>query len=117
MAGNKNVTRALHHRYADNLKYNCLVGATHWEQSGLDKELPGAKPQFFFAPTQIKKRTEEWGRDGLMMRIGEAWFPFVITTEQWLQVARHTGQEAVGATYARVLAGKCAPEEGQILSI
>ena len=34
---------------------------------------PGPAPEFFFAPTQIAKRTTDWGREELDRRIGEAW--------------------------------------------
>lgn len=117
MAGNREVVTRLHTHYADNMKYNCVVGATHWDQGGRDKDLPGATPQFFFAPSQIKKRSGDWGRAGLMQRIGEAWVPFVRTTDDWLSVVRQYGADAIERTYDNVLHGKCAPNEGQVLSL
>lgn len=116
MAGDREVIGRLHRHFEHNMKYNCTVGATHWDRGGRDKDLPGAMPQFFFAPAQIKKRSDEWGRAGLMQRIGEAWMPFVRTSDNWLKVVRHHGQDAIARIYAQVVAGGCAPNEGQILS-
>lgn len=117
MAGDRDLTRRLHQHFGDNMKYDCVVGATHWDRGGRDKDLPGATPQFFFAPTQIKKRSDEWGRPALSQRIGEAWLSFVTTTGQWLQVVRSYGKDQVAETYAKVVAGKSPPNEGQILSL
>ena len=116
MAGDREVIGRLHRHFGGNLKYNCVIGATHWDRGGRDKDLPGAKPQFFFAPAQIKKRSEEWGRMGLMQRIGESWVPFVRTTDDWLKVVRQEGKDAIAATYADVVAGRSKANEGQILS-
>ncbi len=77
MAGNREVIRRLHQHFEDEMKYDCIIGTTHWERGGREEDLPGAKPQFFFAPTQIKKRSADWGPAGLMQRIGQAWIPFV----------------------------------------
>src|SRR5262249_32016787 len=63
MAGNGDVVSALHHHYRDNLKYSCIVGLTHWERRTDAADLPGAQPTFFFAPTQLQKRTREWGAE------------------------------------------------------
>jgi hypothetical protein len=35
-----------------------------------DKNLPGAKPAWFFAPDQIRKRAKEWGPGGIDTRFG-----------------------------------------------
>ena len=117
MAGDRDLTRRLHRHFGDNMKYDCVVGATHWDRSGRDTDLPGATPQFFFAPTQIKKRSDEWGRPALMQRIGQAWLSFVPTTDRWLEVVRGYGPDQVAETYANVVAGKSPPNEGQILSL
>ena len=40
---------------------DCSVGATHFDDTPRASDLPGAKPEFFFAPSQIQKRAAEWG--------------------------------------------------------
>jgi hypothetical protein len=83
------------------------------------KDLPGPKATLFFAPAQIKKRSAEWGSQGLAQRLVQAWKLFiakVCTSEPpWLQVHTHTGTDAVLATYLTVLGGKGDPRVGHIL--
>ncbi|GGB61640.1 hypothetical protein GCM10011503_07800 [Henriciella pelagia] len=55
--GNGELTGKLH-RHLDMVE-SCIVGATHWEKRGVAKDLPGARPTFFFAPAQIAKRNKE----------------------------------------------------------
>lgn len=61
MSGDVRLTTTLHNLLGDNMVESAMVGATHWEQRGDAGTLPGARPTFFFAPTQIGKRNDEWG--------------------------------------------------------
>jgi hypothetical protein len=72
MSGDVRLTRALHRHLGDNLVESCIVGATHWEEGGDPGELPGAIPEFFFAPAQIAKRDKEWGPGAVMARAAES---------------------------------------------
>ncbi|MFT6157196.1 MAG: hypothetical protein ACI9I4_002113 [Neolewinella sp.] len=60
MSGGMKLTTALHHHLGANMVESGMVGASHWENGGDVGELPGAKPSFFFALSQIAKRDEEW---------------------------------------------------------
>ena len=46
---------------------------------GLTNQVPNADAagEVFFAPVQMRKRTADWGRDGLDQRFSEAWHRFV----------------------------------------
>lgn len=116
MAGDGKVLHAVHHHFGDQLRHSCIVGATHWEQRATQHALPGAKPQFFFAPTQVQKRTRDWGYAALEQRLGEAWRAFLPTVTPWLQVRHGRGPDAVRAVYMEVLEGRSAPHLGHILS-
>ena len=122
-AGNGELRNAIHGRFA-NLRYSCSIGGTHVEQlasKGAGKDLPGPRATLFFAPTQIKKRTAEWGADEFGRRMVAAWHDFLATVTDaknpWLRAERHRGSEAVQAAYAQVLAGKGDPRIGHILSL
>jgi hypothetical protein len=117
MAGNGDVVSALHHHYRDNVKYSCIVGATHWERRAREGDLPGAPPTFFFAPTRLQKRTQEWGPEGLQHRYGEAWRTFLEFARRHIRVVRGRGQAAVERVYLETVAGRTKPDEGQILSL
>jgi hypothetical protein len=117
MAGNGAVVSALHHHFRDNMKHSCVVGATHWEQREGNAELPGPRPEFFFAPTQVEKRTNDWGTRGLQDRFAQAWSRFVVSADNLIRVIGGRGEAAVELVYRKTLEGRAKPEEGQVLSL
>jgi hypothetical protein len=117
MAGDRQVTGDVHRRFGNGVKYSCVVGLTHWEQSGGPEDLPGAKPEFFFAPSRIEQRTRDWGAGGLQTRLAASWRDFLDGTEGWLRVAHGRGREAVERAYRETLEGRVKPDEGLILSL
>ncbi len=116
-SGDGEVANRVHRHFGDNVSYSCMVGMTHVGAAPRDSGLPGAEPQFFFAPGQIEKRTAELGAEGLQQQIGDAWQRFRNTSGDWLTVKRSIGQDAVERVYQDVLAGKAKPDEGHILSM
>jgi NADPH:quinone reductase-like Zn-dependent oxidoreductase len=117
MAGNGDVINRFHRHLGANVKYSCAVGATHWDQGGRDQDLPGAKPEFFFAPARIVKRTQDWGAEGVQARIGDSWRAFRDASDAWLKVVRESGSEALERVYQQLLAGGASPNEGHVLSL
>jgi hypothetical protein len=116
MAGDGKLLHAIHHHFRDNLVYSCIVGATHWERRETQHQLPGAKPQFFFAPTHVQKRQKDWGPEAFGQRLAQAWLEFLPSVESWLKVRHGRGPQAVEAAYREVLDGRSTPEIGLILS-
>ena len=117
MAGNGEVVSALHHHYRDNVKYSCIVGLTHWEHRTAAADLPGAQPTFFFAPTQLQKRTQEWGAEGFQERYAVAWRGFLDFAKRHLHVESGRGPAAVERVYLETLEGRTRPDVGHILSL
>jgi hypothetical protein len=117
MAGNGEVVAAVHERLGNQLKYSCTVGATHWEAKPGPTNLPGPKPEFFFAPARIVKRTSDWGSRGLQERLGNAWRNFAAFSDQWMNVKRHRGPEALERVYLDVLNGHIDPSDGHVISL
>jgi hypothetical protein len=116
MAGDGRLLKFVHHHFRDALKYSCIVGATHWERRKTQHDLPGPKPQFFFAPTQAGKRQKEWGPAEFFGRFGEAWRAFLPSVEGWLKLRHGYGLAAIKLGYQDVLEGRLTPEIGLILS-
>lgn len=115
IAGNRDVVHRVHGRLRDELKHSLTVGVSHWDHQtevAADAELPGPAPEFFFAPAQIAKRTEDWGPGGVQERIGEAWIAFSEWTDGWLSVQHPTGADAVIDAYKQLLAGGVDPRTG-----
>jgi len=119
-AGNAAFRLALH-THCKGLKYSCSIGATHVSEMGGAKDLPGPKATLFFAPAQIKKRSMDWGPQGLGQRLVQSWQAFVMQATQpanpWLRVEQHNGPAAVQAAYQQVLGGKGDPRLGHMLSL
>ena len=116
MAGNASVISRVHHHFDDSLMHSCRIGATHWDQNGSLDEIPGPKPAFFFAPTQLAKRGKEWGRDVLNTRMNSALEEFIADSSRWMKVAESHGPEAVATAYDELVSGNIAAETGHILA-
>ncbi|MEM7080947.1 MAG: DUF2855 family protein [Pseudomonadota bacterium] len=106
MAGNRQVLGRIHHHLQDNLKCSCGVGITHWDaRDGEDPAtLPGAKPEMFFAPSQIMKRNQELGAAQYQALLGAATQAFFARVDNWVQIERHPFEE-VQAVYDLVRNG------------
>ncbi|TFZ03606.1 DUF2855 family protein [Ramlibacter humi] len=118
-AGNADFRKAVHERFRDQLKYSCAVGGTHVQHLGGGAGLPGPRPALFFAPAQLKKRTADWGAEGLQQRLVNSWRAFAAQQdrEPWLQVRSHRGRDDVQAAYTQLLAGRVDPSEGHVLTL
>jgi hypothetical protein len=117
MAGSAQVLSDVHHHFGDNMKCSCRIGATHYDEMGPVTGLPGATPEFFFAPGHIQSRSKELGAVKLMMRLGADYVGFRQFCDSWLRVERSFGPDAVGRIYQQVLAGNADPASGQIVSM
>jgi hypothetical protein len=118
IAGDAEVRHAVHSHFGAELVHSMLVGATHWQDSAAgEAELPGPAPSFFFAPDRVRKRSRDWGRTDLGMRVADAWHPFCEWAAGWLDVVRGQGFEAVKRAYLEVLEGRVDPRTAHVLSL
>lgn len=123
-AGDRALRARLHRHFGDAMRVSLAVGTSHVDAStpaDADRDLPGAKTTFFFAPAQIKKRSDEWGADGFQRRFAEAWDAFVARIgdprRPWLRVVEANGPEAVESVYRAFLDGRAKPDEGHVVSL
>ena len=117
MAGSATVLTSVHQHFRDALKYSCRVGATHVDDIAGRMDVPGAKPVFFFAPTQVQKRLADWGPGGLEQRYGALWGDLVTTFARWMKIDERRGADAVLAAYHETLEGRQKAETGLVLSM
>ena len=116
MSGDAKVRSAVHGHFGDELKHDAAVGITHHEELGGGSDLEGPEPSFFFAPTRLAKRNEDWGPEGVNQRLAESWRPYVEWLRGWLQVEHGAGPEDVERIYREMLDGKSDPAVGHVLS-
>jgi len=116
MSGNRPLLAAVHHHFRDKLVNSCSVGITHYaSREGEDpKTLPGARPALFFAPTQIRKRHQEWGAAEYQRKLGEAWQAFLAEVDRWVTIIESAAPARLEEVYATVLKG-AAPDRAYVL--
>ena len=115
MAGNAAVKMALHTHLADHLRHSAAVGTSHWDKFAPPQNLPGPKPQFFFAPSQIAKRRADWGPGVIEARITAAWKRIAAEAGDWLEVVAHDGLETAPTLWEELAAGRTIPREGHVI--
>lgn len=113
-AGNSKLLQAIHDHWQDELKYSCLVGATHVEERKGTGELKGPKPILFFAPTAAETLIGEIGPAEFRRRIDAQFSQFVKQMAQHLAIEYIDGDAALEAAYRQMLAGDVAPSRGLV---
>lgn len=117
MSAAGDLRQAVHRHFAGDLKASSSVGATDWEHMDGGGDLPGPKPELFFAPSQIEKRNAEWGREEMDRRVREAWTRYSAWSDDWMTVVRHEGADALTALWAEMLPGRVDPTIGHVVRI
>lgn len=118
-SGSDALRARIHHHFGAALVYDCFVGSAHNTQFLRDAALPGPKPEFFFAPVQIRKRNADWGHAEFNRRSNEAQQAFTRRVDDaqrpWMRITQHRGLEAARPLIEALVAGKADPREGHII--
>jgi hypothetical protein len=122
MAGGTQTLTSIHNHFADKLMYSCRIGATQHSDINIDDtftldNLPGAKPIFFFAPTQLKKRMLDWGAGETMKQTGSSLLRYIEFCRSTITIQHTTDVTELDAIYQQVLAGTADASTGQIISL
>ena len=117
IAGNARVKTDLHNHLADNMKHSAAVGTSHWDRFAPTKDLPGAKPEFFFAPSHSEKRLKEWGPAELEKRVVDCWRELALESRSWMNIEHHKRPDRAMAIYQKVADGSLAPSVGVMISL
>jgi hypothetical protein len=115
LAGNADLGTAVRAHLGTALVHEAIVGVTHQQAAGRDA-LTGPRTAVFFAPDQMRKRTGDWGREGLDQRFAQAWRRFAPAVQLWVDVTVSHGPQALREVWLEVLAGDSPPRVGHILS-
>ena len=117
VSGSAALRTAVHEHLAGDLVHDAVVGAARHTEQGSTGRLPGARPAFFFAPDQIRKRSQDWGTPGLDDRFGAAWRAFAPAVEPHVDVQVGAGPGDLQATWQQVLAGTAPPRAGLVVQL
>lgn len=117
MSGDGRLTAALHHHLGDQMRASIMVGATHWDQQHKQEELPGAKPEFFFAPSHVQVREKEWGQGVPMTKAMAASMQVADAIVQIMQVEWLHGAPALQANWVAMLDNKVPASRGLMVAL
>jgi len=118
MAGAADLNARIHRHYGEHLRYDCRIGITHRDAPPAETgDLPGPKPEMFFAPHQAQKRSREWGPAVLEERIAGDFRRFRQFADSWLKIRPFNGPDAACEAFAAVRDGRTAPEDGYSVSL
>ncbi|OYY71490.1 MAG: hypothetical protein B7Y00_03600 [Sphingomonadales bacterium 17-56-6] len=120
-AGNSALLRAIHETLANQLKYSCLVGATHVGARGPNSagasgsEMPGPKPILFFAPDHAVATIQELGPKGFGEAVGRSWKSFLAAAHGIVEIQEHSGLQYAATAFVETLQGHTDPQKGIII--
>ncbi|MEK6541005.1 MAG: DUF2855 family protein [Pseudomonadota bacterium] len=115
MAGNGDVTGAVHRHFGDALLASIVVGKSHWDAAAGDAKIPGPARQGFFAPGRVQKRIGDWGAAGFGGHVASAWLAFMEQAPRIATIDARDGGDAALAAYTQVLDGRADPKVGIII--
>lgn len=118
MAGNPDVLAAVHHLLGDRVRYSMMIGRSHHDAVATvaPGALPGAAPQFFFAPTALDRLVADWGAAEYRRRTTEATHEFIDASRSWMTIDERRGPDGPVSAWASIYAGDVAPSVGVIAS-
>ncbi len=115
-AGSSPVLHRLHETLADNLKYSCLVGATHvGERSGGAAGITGPEPVLFFAPSHAVIAVKTMGAQAFGEAVAAQWNSFLNAPADCLDIEERAGVVAAAAAFLAILKNEAPPSVGIII--
>jgi hypothetical protein len=114
-AGNKPLLLNLQDHLGEAMQGMIYIGVTD-VSSQLQSFTGELQGEFFFAPSQVKKRTKEWGGVGFMQKYAQAWGAFSSHIEPMLTTTHINGVEAIKALYLNGLQGKFATDKMYVVT-
>jgi hypothetical protein len=118
-AGNVVVLRAIHEFLGEQLKYSCLVGATHVDARagglGSADEMAGPKPILLFAPDHAVATINELGPKGFGEAVARSWKSFLGAVDGVVEIDERHGLAAAADAFVETLQGKADPQKGIII--
>lgn len=117
MSGNIATLSALHKHLGDNMKFCSNVGVTHWHDLGRSTDIIEERSEFFFAPSQIQKRLQEWGEQVFDQKSREYLALSIGKSKEWLKMTNLNGLEGMRSIFVDICEGKTDADAGLIVQM
>jgi hypothetical protein len=115
-AGSAAVLRSIHEHLGGNLKYSCLVGATHvGDRSGGAGAMPGPEPILFFAPTHAVAALKEMGAKAFGEAVAKQWTGFLSAVKGSITIDEREGIANASDAFLSILNNKADPSVGIVI--
>ncbi len=114
-SGDGGLRAAVHGRFGTAIVLSLVIGDTHWETGGVARDLAGARPEGFFAPTVLGEMIGALGQAGFDAQVEAAWTSFTASTANWLEIVEIAGLDAAAAAWTRLAGGDVDPRQGLIV--
>jgi hypothetical protein len=119
-SGDNTLRQRVHEHFGTKLVYSCYAGSAQ-SHDHLSKapEIPGPKPQPYFAPYQIKKRNADWGPAEVTRKFNEAQLAFIRRVsdaqQPWMGVKEHAGLAAAQELVDALVGNRIDPKDGHVV--
>lgn len=117
LSGNAAALGRLHRHLGENLRRCINVGLTHRDETGAEDSINADRSEFFFAPTHIQKRLQDWGPEAFATRTTGFMQHTAAKSRDWLRLRRLAGLEELADIYSDVCAGRIAANEALIVEL
>ena len=115
-AGNGELLKSIHGHLGDELKYSCLVGATHIEERGTGLTgISGPTPTLFFAPDHGVALNKEVGPERAGQMMAESWTGFLEDCGSSVEIDRRAGLDAAMGVFIEMVGGAVDPAKGIVI--
>lgn len=118
LGGDTALRSRLHACLGDQLHHSCAVGTSHWDSfNPAEQPAHGPKPQFFFAPSHVKMRRDEWGPGVVEQKMEAGWQALSAWAQDHLSLENHTGLASVDPVWQDLATGKSDAKTGHIIRL
>lgn len=120
-SGSDELRSTIHHHFGGDLVYDCFAGSAQNTSFLRQNDLPGPKPEFYFAPIQIRKRNADWGHDVVNERFNEAQLSFIrrVNSQRnpWMHIDEAKGFEDAQKLIRKMHDGLIDPSRGNVVML
>lgn len=118
LGGDTALRSRLHAHLGDDLQHSCAVGTSHWDSfNPAEQPQHGPKPQFFFAPSHVKMRRQEWGPGVIEGKMEDGWQALRDWAKDHLALEDHQGFDTIDAVWQALATGKSDAWTGHIIRL